>query len=67
MMCILVLTTHQWSFGVLMWEVMTRGKTPYWGIESFDIKRYVVMGRRLEHPHGASDFAYVALQTTFSE
>jgi serine/threonine protein kinase len=51
---------HQWSFGVLMWEVMTRGKTPYWGIENFDIKRAIVMGRRLEHPPGASDFVYVA-------
>ena len=40
----------QWSYGVLLWELMTRGETPYEHIENWDIARYILKGNRLERP-----------------
>ena len=40
----------QWSYGVLLWEVFTRGSTPYEHVENWDIGRYIQKGNRLERP-----------------
>ena len=40
----------QWSFGVTLWEVMTRGRKPYAGVDNLDMKRYLQRGGRLEKP-----------------
>ena len=40
----------QWSFGVVMWEILTRGRTPYQEIESEEIAAFVKSGKRLERP-----------------
>uniref|UniRef100_UPI00358E7B1D hepatocyte growth factor receptor n=1 Tax=Myxine glutinosa TaxID=7769 RepID=UPI00358E7B1D len=39
-----------WSFGVLLWELMTRGAPPYADIDPFDMKIYLLSGRRLPQP-----------------
>jgi len=39
-----------WSFGVLMWEIVTLGSTPYPGISASDVMRKVREGHRLEKP-----------------
>ncbi|CAF1162710.1 unnamed protein product [Adineta ricciae] len=39
-----------WSFGILLWELMSRGKTPYPGIDNADIFTYVKHGYRLPQP-----------------
>ncbi|XP_061552238.1 tyrosine-protein kinase receptor TYRO3 isoform X2 [Phycodurus eques] len=39
-----------WSFGVTMWEVMTRGQTPYPGVENSEIYEYLIRGERLKKP-----------------
>ncbi|XP_020714061.1 tyrosine kinase receptor Cad96Ca isoform X3 [Ceratitis capitata] len=39
-----------WSFGVLMWEIVTLGSTPYPGISASDVMRKVRDGYRLEKP-----------------
>ncbi|XP_054738114.1 tyrosine kinase receptor Cad96Ca isoform X1 [Anastrepha obliqua] len=39
-----------WSFGVLMWEIVTLGSTPYPGISAADVMRKVRDGFRLEKP-----------------
>ncbi|CAH1787331.1 unnamed protein product, partial [Owenia fusiformis] len=39
-----------WSYGVLMWEVFTRGGTPYAHVDSYAIKSYVLSGHRLDKP-----------------
>lgn len=39
-----------WSFGILMWEIVTLGSTPYPGIAASDVMRKVRDGYRLEKP-----------------
>lgn len=45
----------QWSFGVLLWELMTRGAPPYSDVNSFDITVYLLQGRRLLQPEFCPD------------
>ncbi|XP_061496040.1 hepatocyte growth factor receptor isoform X2 [Rhineura floridana] len=44
-----------WSFGVLLWELMTRGAPPYPDVNSFDITIYLLQGRRLLQPEYCPD------------
>ncbi|KAA0710887.1 Tyrosine-protein kinase receptor TYRO3 [Triplophysa tibetana] len=39
-----------WAFGVTMWEIMTKGQTPYPGIENSEIYEFLIKGERLKQP-----------------
>ena len=39
-----------WSFGVLMWEIVTLGANPYQGLHSSEVMKKVRDGYRLEKP-----------------
>ncbi|KAM9312499.1 hepatocyte growth factor receptor [Gastrophryne carolinensis] len=66
-----------WSFGVLLWELMTRGAPPYPDVNSFDIIVYLLQGRRLLQPEYCPDSLFEVmlkcwhpkpeLRPTFSE
>lgn len=45
----------QWSFGVLMWEVESLGRSPYPGISNAQISDFVAGGNRLSQPEGCPD------------
>ncbi|KAJ8395693.1 hypothetical protein AAFF_G00029300 [Aldrovandia affinis] len=47
-----------WSFGVLLWELMTRGAPPYSDVNSFDITVFLLQGRRLLQPEFCPDSQY---------
>ncbi|XP_076234050.1 uncharacterized protein LOC143178980 [Calliopsis andreniformis] len=42
--------TDVWSFGILMWEIVTLGSTPYPDMTARDVMRNVQNGYRLERP-----------------
>lgn len=39
-----------WSFGVLMWEIVTLGSTPYPGMSGSEVMKKVKEGQRLDKP-----------------
>ncbi|XP_061187116.1 hepatocyte growth factor receptor-like [Saccostrea echinata] len=39
-----------WSFGVVLWELMTRGAQPYPEVDNWDMSIYLKSGRRLLRP-----------------
>ncbi|CAB4057372.1 Fibroblast growth factor receptor,Tyrosine-protein kinase ABL2,Tyrosine-protein kinase receptor Tie-2,Tyrosine-protein kinase transforming protein Abl,Tyrosine-protein kinase FRK,Angiopoietin-1 receptor,Fibroblast growth factor receptor 2,Fibroblast growth factor receptor 1,Tyrosine-protein kinase ABL1,Proto-oncogene tyrosine-protein kinase receptor Ret,Myoblast growth factor receptor egl-15,Tyrosine-protein kinase receptor Tie-1,Tyrosine-protein kinase isoform SRK1,Tyrosine-protein kinase Abl,Fibroblast g len=39
-----------WSFGILLWEIVTLGSTPYPGKSASDVIKFIREGHRLEKP-----------------
>ncbi|XP_067152560.1 tyrosine-protein kinase receptor TYRO3 isoform X2 [Apteryx mantelli] len=50
-----------WAFGVTMWEIVTRGQTPYAGIENAEIYNYLISGNRLKQPPECLEDVYVLM------
>ncbi|XP_008851384.1 macrophage-stimulating protein receptor isoform X2 [Nannospalax galili] len=47
-----------WSFGVLLWELLTRGAPPYPHINPFDLTHFLAQGRRLPQPEYCPNSLY---------
>lgn len=43
-----ILNCIQWSFGVTMWEIVSRGRTPYPGIPNHELLELLEQGHRLK-------------------
>ncbi|XP_075553639.1 hepatocyte growth factor receptor-like [Dermacentor variabilis] len=53
--------THKsdvWSYGVLLWELITRGVTPYSEVDNWDIVDFLKQGRRMKQPSFCPDELY---------
>nr|XP_044621043.1 tyrosine-protein kinase receptor TYRO3 isoform X2 [Equus asinus] len=61
-------TVHSdvWAFGVTMWEIMTRGQTPYAGIENAEIYNYLIGGNRLKQPPDCLEDVYELMYQCWS-
>ncbi|XP_061186418.1 tyrosine-protein kinase RYK-like [Saccostrea echinata] len=47
-----------WSFGVLLWELMTRGSKPYPDIDEWDMLSYLEKNKKLPQPLFCPDLVY---------
>lgn len=45
----------QWSFGVLIWEMMSLGQQPYEEIDPYEMDLYLKDGYRLAQPVNCPD------------
>ncbi len=59
--------TDVWSYGVLVWELFTRGITPYPQIDNNYIFHHLKQGNRLPKPQCCSKSMYVFLSKCWSE
>ncbi|KAH9381668.1 hypothetical protein HPB48_022906 [Haemaphysalis longicornis] len=50
--------TDVWSYGVLLWELMTRGVTPYPEVDNWDIVNFLKHGHRMQQPSFCPDELY---------
>ncbi|XP_034514238.1 macrophage-stimulating protein receptor isoform X7 [Ailuropoda melanoleuca] len=50
-----------WSFGVLLWELLTRGAPPYPHIDPFDLPQFLAQGRRLPQPEYCPNSLYAVM------
>lgn len=55
-----------WAFGVTMWEIMTRGQTPYPGVENSEIYEYLIKGERLKKPPECREDIYELMHSCWS-
>ncbi|XP_071084067.1 hepatocyte growth factor receptor-like [Haliotis cracherodii] len=56
-----------WSLGVVVWELLTRGATPYSGVDGWDIARFLQHGRRLQQPWFCSNELYGVMLEIWSQ
>jgi len=50
-----------WSFGVFLWELMTRAQQPFADIDPFEMEGYILEGYRLHQPMNCPDQLYSVL------
>uniref|UniRef100_A0A8C2ZH27 Tyrosine-protein kinase receptor TYRO3 n=1 Tax=Cyclopterus lumpus TaxID=8103 RepID=A0A8C2ZH27_CYCLU len=55
-----------WAFGVTMWEVLTRGQTPYPGVENSEVYEYLIKGERLKKPPDCREDIYEVMHSCWS-
>ncbi|CAL8384616.1 unnamed protein product [Arctogadus glacialis] len=52
-----------WSFGVTMWEIVSRGRNPYAGVQNHELHDLLTGGQRLKKPKDCDDNLYEAMRT----
>ncbi|XP_026644260.1 tyrosine-protein kinase Mer [Microtus ochrogaster] len=55
-----------WAFGVTMWEIATRGMTPYPGVQNHEMYDYLLHGHRLKQPEDCLDELYDIMYACWS-
>lgn len=56
-----------WSYGVLLWELMTRGAIPYPEVDNWDVGAYIKSGRRLPRPEYCQPYLYRLMRFCWQE
>ncbi|XP_026188440.1 ephrin type-A receptor 2 isoform X2 [Mastacembelus armatus] len=56
-----------WSFGVTMWEIVSRGRTPYPGVQNHELLDLLLSGHRLKAPEDCDQKLYEVMQSCWHE
>ncbi|XP_019907430.2 protein-tyrosine kinase 6b [Esox lucius] len=56
-----------WSFGILLWEMMTYGGIPYPGLNNIEVYRQIIAGYRMPAPDKCPDFIYKIMLSCWSD
>lgn len=51
-----------WSFGIVLWEIVTLGAPPYPGVPPERLYNLLIAGYRMDRPEGCSDELYAVMQ-----
>lgn len=51
-----------WSFGIVLWELVTLGSQPYAGLDNYEVMPYLETGKRLPRPLRCPDDLYTIMQ-----
>lgn len=65
--CIYNTKTDVWSYGILLWELMTRGVVPYPDVDNFDLFSYLKEGRRMLRPRYCPLLLYKIMLSCWDE
>ena len=52
-----------WSFGIVLWELVTLGSQPYAGLDNYEVVPYLETGKRLPRPLRCPDDLYNIMQS----
>lgn len=55
-----------WSFGIVLWELVTLGSQPYAGLDNYEVSSYLEAGRRLSRPLRCPDDLYAMMCSCWS-
>ena len=55
-----------WSFGIVLWELVTLGSQPYAGLDNYEVVPYLEMGKRLPRPLRCPDDLYSIMQSCWA-
>uniref|UniRef100_A0A671XJL9 receptor protein-tyrosine kinase n=1 Tax=Sparus aurata TaxID=8175 RepID=A0A671XJL9_SPAAU len=56
-----------WAFGVTMWEIVSRGRTPYPGIPNHELLDLLLSGHRLKLPKDCDHKLYEVMQSCWDK
>uniref|UniRef100_A0AAQ4RL44 receptor protein-tyrosine kinase n=1 Tax=Gasterosteus aculeatus aculeatus TaxID=481459 RepID=A0AAQ4RL44_GASAC len=56
-----------WSFGVTMWEIVSRGRTPYPGVHNHELLELLLSGHRLKPPEDCDHNLYEVMQSCWDK
>ncbi|KMQ92816.1 insulin-like receptor protein [Lasius niger] len=55
-----------WSYGVVLWEMVTLASQPYQGLSNDQVLRYVIEGGVMERPENCPDSLYSLMRRTWN-
>lgn len=59
--------TDVWSFGIVMIEILQKGKTPYTNMNNIQVIQYISSGNRISKPENCSDAIYDIIKNCWKE